>query len=109
MGGAWSAIEQEEKVLRRQEAQNDIIEEINMIEDIESEYGQSLLKRYTEEFEKTFAAESDDEDGISDKDLVYTKLPWESLEREEEKNNCQKYCKVLAKKEDLLMQLQAQH
>jgi hypothetical protein len=31
--------------------------------------------------EATFAKDSDDEDGISDKDVMFTKLPWEHIEK----------------------------
>ena len=62
-----------------------------------------------ERFEASFAPDSDDEDGITDKDLVYTKLPWESIENSGEKDACERYCKALAKKEDLLMMLEGQY
>lgn len=75
-----TAIEQEEKSLRMNEERNEIFEYIMAIEDIKSEEGQQELKYQTEKFEKTFLPESDDEDGISDKDVVYTKLPWDSIE-----------------------------
>ena len=44
-----------------------------------------------------------DEDGISDKDVIYTKLPWETLERAEDKDACERFCKALAKKENQLI------
>ena len=39
---------------------------------------------------------------------VITQLPWEDLEREEDKKALQKYCIELAKKEDLLLKLEPQ-
>ena len=36
---------------------------------------------------------------------MFTKLPWEDLDREEDKNNLEKEGKMIAKKEDLLMKL----
>ena len=105
-----TAIEAEEKVLRQTEARNEIYELINEMEadEFKQEEGKIRLQNYTERFEKTFAPESDDEDGITDKDHVYTKLPWDQIERSEEKDACERYCKALAKKEDLLMMLEGQ-
>ena len=37
--------------------------------------------------------------------MIYTKLPWASLEKEEEKNNLKKECKRIAKKDELLCKL----
>ena len=111
MGGMLSAIEQEEKGLRMNEERNEIYEQINIMEpdDFKTEEGKAQISSLTERFEKTFAPDSDDEDGISDKDVIYTKLPWEQVERAEDKEACERYCKALAKKEDLLMQLEGQH
>ena len=61
-----TAIEAEEKPLRMKEERNDIYELINALDDVKSEGGKELLRIYTERFEKTFAPDSDDEDGISD-------------------------------------------
>ena len=72
-----AAIEQEEKPLRLEEERQEIYQLINLIEDPKSDEGQKALAYYTESFEKSFEPESDDEDGISDKDVIYTKLPWE--------------------------------
>ena len=41
--------------------------------------------------------------------MIYTKLPWEQLERQEDKDKCEVFCKALAKKESLLILLEAQH
>ena len=95
-----AAIEQEEKGLRMNEARNEIYASISEIEDIKSNEGKAALAHLTEKFEKTFEPESDDEDGISDKDVIYTKLPWETLERAEDKDACERFCKALAKKEN---------
>jgi len=103
-----TAIEQEEKQLRLTEERNDLFEYITAIDDIKSDSGKESLRLYTERFEQTFAPDSDDEDGISDKDLVFTKLPWEQLESAADKDACERFCKALAKKEDLLMQLEGQ-
>lgn len=72
-----TAIEQEEKQLRMNEERNEIYEIISSIDDIKSENGMEALKYQTERFEKTFLPDSDDEDGISDKDVAFTKLPWD--------------------------------
>jgi len=74
---------------------------------MKSEEGREKLKKLTEKFEKTFEPDSDDDESntISDKDVVLTKLPWADLEREDDKNSCEKEIKMLAKKEDLLMKL----
>ena len=80
-----SVIEEEEKGLRMNEERNEIYEYIAAIDDIKSEEGKAALKYQTERFEKTFLPDSDDEDGISDKDMVYTKLPWDDIEQSQEK------------------------
>jgi len=104
-----TAIEAEERQLRREETRKEIYEEIDEIEDIKTDEGIKYLQACTERFERTFLPEnSDDEDGISDKDVILTKLPWETLERAEDKNACEKWCKVLAKKEELLVLLEGQ-
>ena len=107
MGNVFTAIENEEKELRLSERRTELYQEIDDIWDIKSEEGREELKQITEKFEKTFEPDSDDDEttGISDKDVVFTKLPWEDLEREEDKNNCEKECKTISKKEDLLMKL----
>ena len=104
----FSAIEQEEKALRMQEDRNNIYEQINEIEDIQTDAGKREIAYLTEQFEKTFAADSDDEDGISDKDVIFTSMPWADLQREEDRENLRKHCRVLAKKEDLLVKLKPQ-
>ena len=76
MGNMFSAIEQEEKALRMQEDRNAIYEQINEIEDMQTDAGRRELAYLTDQFEKTLAADSDDEDGISDKDVILTKMPW---------------------------------
>ena len=76
MGNMFSAIEQEEKALRMQEDRNAIYEQINEIEDMQTDAGRRELAYLTDQFEKTFAGDSDDEDGISDKDVILTKMPW---------------------------------
>ena len=84
MGGFFSAIETEEKKLRLSEARNEIYDAIRNIDDFDKEWGQKELKSLTEDFEKTFEADSsDEEDGQSDQNVIYTKLPWESLETDE--------------------------
>ena len=88
-----------------QESRNEVIEQLNEIEDINSDYGQEELNKLTERFEQTFAQDSDDEDGISDKDVIYTKLPWATLERAEDKNKLKKECKRIAKKDEQLCKL----
>lgn len=104
-----TAIEKEEKELRRNEERNEIYEAINEIENIKTEDGLRALQHYTEAFERTFLPDdSDDEDGISDKDVIFTKLPWDNIEQAKDKNACEKYCKVLAKKDDLLVLLEGQ-
>lgn len=108
MGGMISAIEVEEKQLRMNEERNEIFEYITNIDDIKSEEGLQTLKYQTERFEKTFVPDSDDEDGISDKDVVFTKLPWDNIEQTEKKEQCERFCKALAKKDDLLMKLEGQ-
>ena len=98
-----AAIEQEEKPLRLTEARNEIYQMILDIEDVKTDEGQALLNQLTEQFERTFEPESDDEDGISDKDVIHTKLPWASLERAEDKDACERFCKALVKKENHLI------
>ena len=68
MGGIFSAIETEEKALRRQETRNEIYDSIRCIDEIDTEDGRAILKDLTEEFEKTFDADSSDEEdgGVSD-------------------------------------------
>ena len=106
MGTMLTSIESEEKALRLQERRNNIYDEIKEIEDIKDEYGVARLKHLTEKFEHTFEEEDgDDEGGQSDKNVIYTKMPWADLDREEDKNQLEKECKLLSKKEDLLLKL----
>ena len=49
--------------------------------------------------------DSDDEDGISDKNVILTKLPWASLEKAEDKVSLQKECRRIARKDELLCKL----
>ena len=107
MGNMFTAIEQEEKALRMQEDRNSIYEQINEIEDMQTDAGRRELAYLTEQFEKTFAADSDDEDGISDKDVIHTNMPWHDM-REEDKESLRKHCKALSNKEDLLVKLKPQ-
>ena len=85
--GNFQAIEQEEKVFKMDEQRNEIYESIKAIEEIKSEEGQQELADLTEKFEATFNEDSDDEDGISDKNVILTKLPWAKLERAEDKES----------------------
>ena len=103
--GNFQAIQEEEKVFKMQESRNDIIDNLNEIEDVHSQWGQDELKELTERFEETFAQDSDDEDGISDKDVIYTKLPWATVERQEDKTRLQKECRRIAKKDEQLCKL----
>ena len=105
MGNPFSAIEAEEKVLRMNEERNEIYEVICQVPDIEAEYGQAILKRQVERLEKTFTGDSDDEDGVSDKDVVYTKLPWEEVERAEDKESIKKECQRLVKEDETFLKL----
>ena len=59
----------------------------------------------TEKFEATFNEDSDDEDGISDKNVILTKLPWAKLERAEDKESLKIECRRIAKKDELLCKL----
>ena len=104
MGGMHSAIEQEEKELRMKEEQNEILELITYIQDIKSEQGVEQLEALTKRFERTFEVHEDDEDGVSDQNHVYTKLPWDGMVEEEQKE-IQTYAARLAEDENLLIQL----
>ena len=101
MGSAlFPSIEKEEKKLRMSEDRAEIIDLINSIEDPKSEEGQQDLKFYTELFEKTFSPDEESEDeegGVSDVNVINTKLPWEDLENPEDKQALEKQCRIIAK------------
>lgn len=52
--------------------------------------------------------DSDDEDGISDKDIMFTKLPWADVEASADKEKVKKECRRLVKKDELLCKLRPQ-
>ena len=108
MGGALDGIEEVEKEFRIQERRNEIMELVTEIEDFKSEFGKKKLKQYTDEFEETNFGDSDDEEGISDQYIVHTKLPWLTVEGEENQENVRKYIHKLIKSEDLLIKLAPQ-
>ena len=108
MGNPFSAIEAEEKALRMNEARAEIYETVSYIENIDSEDGLAILKKLTEKMEKTCGGDSDDEEGISDKDNMLTKLPWDEVERAEDKEKVKKECQRLVKQDALLTKLKPQ-
>ena len=55
--------------------------------------------------EQTFAGDSDDEDGISDKDVLFTKLPWANIEAKGDIKKMRKECLRLANHENSLLKL----
>ena len=64
-------------------------------------------KKYAKTYRKAAQGEEgDDESAATEQVKVITQLPWEDLEREEDKKAMQKYCIQLAKKEDLLLKLE---
>ena len=108
MGNPFSAIEAEEKALRMSEERADIYDVISNIDKIDTEYGLDQLSIQTKKMEKTMEGDSDDEDGISDKDIMCTKLPWEDVENSADKELVKKECRRLVKQDELLCKLRPQ-
>ena len=111
MGNMMGAIEAEEEELRMVEKRTEYLEYITYIEDITSEEGLKALAKYQRRYARTFikaGEEGDDESAapVSDKNTVFTKLPWEDLERAEDKKLLENYCLSLSKNEDLLVKLE---
>ena len=75
--------------MRLEEKRTEIYEMIQAIEDINSEEGQSQLAYITERFESTFNDLSDDEDGISDKNVILSKIERRRLNQLSNRNNAE--------------------